>query len=216
MKTSGGHLPFVRSLTGGVHVNQPPTLHAQEKRVAVLFVDIEGCTRLCEDLPPKTMNGLIERYFSRFFDGVEKTGGRVNNIMGDGFMGLFEAEEYRRNILSAAEAAVIIQRRCGILNKQSLGKHDSILMNAGIHAGSAYVGITNFLTLNGKHWTYTASGPVINIAARLCDLATNGSIFVSAEVAENLEGTGYSLQQLGPKKLKNVSQPVRVFKLEDK
>ena len=216
MKTRRGHLTFAGSLTGGVHVKQPPLVEAQEKQVAVLFVDIEGCTRLCEDLPPKEMNELIERYFSRFFDAVEKAGGRVNNIMGDGFMALFENEEYHKNILAAAEAAVIIQRRARALNKQRLGKHEPVLVNAGIHTGSAYVGFTKFRTLAREHRTYTASGPVTNIAARLCDLATNGSIFVSADVEENLKGTGYSLQQLGPKKLKNVSQPITVFRLEDK
>ncbi len=187
-----------------------------EKSVAILFVDIEGCTRLCEDLPPKEMNQLIERYFSSFFDIVEKTGGTINNIMGDGFMAIFEENEYRNNILRAAEAALNIQRQARELNTQGSGEYEQVLVNAGIHAGRAYVGITNFRTLAGGHRTSTALGPVMNIAARLCDLATNGSIFVSAEVAENLKGTGYFLQQRGPKKLKNVSQPVTVFKLEDK
>jgi len=216
MKTPREHLTFAGSLTGGVHVKQPPLLEAQEKQVAVLFVDIEGCTQLCEDLPPKEMTGLIERYFSRFFDSVEKAGGRVNNIMGDGFMALFEGKEYRKNILAAAEAAVTIQRRARALNKQRSGEHGPVLVNAGIHVGSAYVGITNFRTVGGEHWTYTASGPVINVAARLCDLATKGSIFVSAEIAKNLKGIRYSLQRLGAKKLKNVSQPETVFKLNTK
>ena len=187
-----------------------------KKSVAVLFVDIEGCTRLCEDLPPKEMNELIEGYFSRFFDVVEKAGGTINNIMGDGFMAIFDDNEYRKNILAAAEAALNIQRKARALNGQRSGEHDPVLVNTGIHAGSAYVGITKFLTLTGEHRTYTALGPATNIAARLCDLATNGSIFVSAEVAENLKGTGYFLQQLGPKKLKNVSKPETVFKLNAK
>jgi class 3 adenylate cyclase len=187
-----------------------------EKSVAVLFVDIEGCTRLCEDLLPKEMNELIEAYFSRFFDVVEKAGGTITSIMGDGFMAIFEKSEYGDNILGAAEAASSIQRQARELNAQRSGKYGPVLVNAGIQAGSAYVGFTKFRTLAREHRTYTASGPVTNIAARLCDLATNGSIFVSADVEENLKGTGYSLQQLGPKKLKNVSQPITVFKLEDK
>lgn len=195
---------------------EEPATESGEKSVAALFVDIEGCTRLCEDLPPKEMNEVIETYFSRFFDVVEKAGGTINNVMGDGFMALFEENEYRNNILGAAEAALSIQRQARELNTQRPGKHEPLLVNAGIHAGSAYVGFTQFRTRAREHRTHTALGPVINIAARLCDLATSGSIFVSAEVAENLKGTGYSLQQLGPKKLKNVNLPITVFKLEDK
>jgi len=195
---------------------EEPATESGEKSVAVLFVDIEGCTRLREDLPPKEMNELIEAYFSRFFDVVEKAGGTITNIMGDGFMAIFEKSEYRDNILGAAEAASSIQRQARELNAQRPGEYEPVLVNAGVHAGSAYVGFTKFRTLAREHRTYAASGPVTNLAARLCDLATNGSIFVGAEVAEHLKGTGYSLQQLGPKKLKNVSQSVNVFKLEDK
>jgi class 3 adenylate cyclase len=46
-------------------------LEKRERPVAIAFVDIEGCTRLCEDLSPDEMNGLIETYFSRFFDAVD-------------------------------------------------------------------------------------------------------------------------------------------------
>lgn len=34
--------------------------------VAVLFVDIEGCTRLCEDLTLREMNAVRETYFSEY------------------------------------------------------------------------------------------------------------------------------------------------------
>jgi len=39
------------------------------RQIAVLFVDIEGCTRLCEDLPPRAMSAIIETYFSAYLDG---------------------------------------------------------------------------------------------------------------------------------------------------
>lgn len=188
----------------------------RQKRLAVLFVDIEGCTRLCEDLRPKEMNKLIESYFSCFFDVVEKAGGTINNIMGDGFMAIFDKSDYQRSILSAADAALNIQKQAQELNARRAKELEPVLVNVGINAGSAYVGMIRFRTVSGERLTYTASGPVINIAARLCNLATNGSIFVSAEFAGSLKGTGYFPQQLGPKRLKNVSQPVTVFKLEDK
>jgi class 3 adenylate cyclase len=189
-------------------------LEKREKAVAIVFVDIEGCTRLCEDLPPGEMNELIEAYFSRFFDAIESAGGVVNEIMGDGFMAIFE--EGGNPIRAAVSAALAIQRVTEGLNAQRPGDRDRIAVNIGIHAGIGFVGFSKFRTSSGERWTYTASGPVTNIAARLCDLATGGSILVSAEVAGHLDTDGYLLESLGPQKLKNVSQPVLTFRLRDK
>jgi class 3 adenylate cyclase len=188
-------------------------LEKREKPVAVLFVDIEGCTRLCEDLPPKEMNELIETYFSRFFEVVEEAGGTVNEIMGDGFMAVFEENDLPKNILAAAAAALNIQHHANELNTQRSKEYEPVVVNIGIHADSAFVGFTKFRTSAGERWTYTASGTVSNIAARLCALATNGAILVSDAVAEIIKAR-HALQPLGQQKLKNVSQPVFVFKNE--
>ncbi|MCI0693695.1 adenylate/guanylate cyclase domain-containing protein [candidate division KSB1 bacterium] len=188
-------------------------LEKREKPVAILFVDIEGCTRLCEDLPPKDMNELIETYFSRFFEVVEETGGTINEIMGDGFMAIFEESDFQKNILAATAAALNIQRHANELITQRSKEYEPVLVNIGIHAGDAFVGFTKFRTSTGERWTYTASGTVTNIAARLCALATNGAILVSDAVAEIINAR-YALQPLGQQKLKNVSQPVLVFKIE--
>lgn len=189
------------------------SLEKQERPVAIAFVDIEGCTRLCEDLSPEEMNGLIETYFSRFFDAVESAGGTVNEIMGDGFMAIFDEGGVRHQTRAAVSAALAIRRQTRGLNPQRPPEFDPVLVNIGIHAGIGLVGFTKFRTSSGERWTYTASGPVTNIAARLCGLATGGAILVSEDVAAQLEGVGYALEPLGPQKLKNVGRPVPTFRL---
>lgn len=64
--------------------------------VAVLFVDIQGCTRLCEDLRPDAMARIIERYFSRFLQLVENHHGYVAEVHGDGLLALFEGPSLAR------------------------------------------------------------------------------------------------------------------------
>lgn len=190
-------------------------LEKQERPVAVVFVDVEGCTRLCEDLPPNQMNELIEAYFSRFFDAVEGAGGTVNEIMGDGFMAIFDEGEIRNMTRAAVSAALTIQRQTHELNAQRPPELDPLSVNIGIHAGIGLVGFTKFRTSSGERWTYTASGPVANIASRLCALATGGSILVSEAIEEEVKALGYALEPLGPQKLKNVSRPVLTFRLSD-
>jgi len=168
-----------------------PLLEKQERPVAVVFVDIEGCTRLCEDLPPAAMNELIEARFSRFFDSIECNGRTVNEMMGDGFMAIFDAGEPVAQIRAAASAALAIRAQNHELNETRPPELDPLRVNIGIHAGTGLVGFTRFRTRSGERWTYTASGPVTNVAARLCGLASGGSILVSAEVAEHLRVTGH-------------------------
>jgi class 3 adenylate cyclase len=187
-------------------------LEKAEKQVAILFVDIAGCTRLCEKLPPREMNNLIEFYFTRFLDVIQEIGGAVNEIMGDGFMAIFEGKTYEENIHDAIAAAVRIKRLTAELKRQSSRNGYDTHVHIGMHAGKAFVGFTKFRAKRWERWTYTASGPVTNIAARLCQYATTGAILVSSEVAAAIKER-YRLKRLGPLKLKNVSQAVEVYRV---
>ena len=183
--------------------------------MAVVFVGIEGCTRLCEDILPKAMNQIIEERFSRFFVAVERADGTVNEIMGDGFMAIFDEDEIRNNARAAASAALAIQRQNDELNAQKTAQLDPIRVNIGIHAGIGLVGFSKFRTSSGERWTYTVSGSVTNVASRLCTLATGGVILVSADIATHFDDPSYALEPLGPQNLKNVSRPVPTFRLTD-
>lgn len=186
-----------------------------EKDVAILFVDIEGCTLLCEKLPPFEMNNLLETYFTLFFSPIQEYGGTVNEIMGDGFMVIFERGTYKENISAAVETSIHIKEITSQLRaRKKFGPYDT-QVNVGIHAGTAYVGLTKFKAKRWERWTYTASGPVTNIAARLCQLAKGGSILVSEEVARQAMDR-YHLKQIGLHTLKNVSNPMQVFEVVDR
>ena len=183
-----------------------------EKEVAVLFVDIEGCTRLCEKLPPQEMNELLEFYFSHFFDVIQELGGTVNEIMGDGFMAMFEDKGPEDNTLDAVTAAATIRELLSKLKSQRSKDRYDTQVHIGVHTGTALVGFTKFQAKRWERWTYTASGPVTNIAARLCQLAHGGSILVSGEVAA-VARRRYAFEYVGAQKLKNVSQLMDVYEL---
>jgi len=69
----------------------PPGLQKTPKDVTVLFLDIEGYTRLSEQLSREALTGLIERYFSLFLAAIRAEGGDINETAGDGLMILFQA-----------------------------------------------------------------------------------------------------------------------------
>jgi len=192
-----------------------PDLVHQGKRlaeVAVLFVDVQGCSVLCEELPPPAMNRLLEVAFGDFFDCVQEAGGDVNEIMGDGFMALFEGRPLRESVQAAAHAALAIQQHDAAYRLATGMPEVPFVVNMGLHAGRAFVGVTRFIGRSGERWTYTASGPVTNVAARLGQLAQNGAILLS-EVTASLLADTYVLQPLGAYHLKNIQYPVGVYQL---
>lgn len=182
------------------------------RRVVVLFADIEGCTRLCEDLPPREMNRVIERYFSRFLDVVRDSGGEMTEVLGDGFVALFEGSSLRENARRALATALGIRRAAAEVNATEDRRHDPIVVNMGINAGPALVGATRLRGRTGERRVYSATGPVTNVAARLCALATRGQILVPGELSRMLRGA-YRARRLGQRKLKNVSATVEVFEI---
>ena len=57
-------------------------------------------------------------------------------------------------------------------------------------------------------------GPVVNLAARLAELAVPHEVLVTSEVAEGLAGTGLRCEPAGRRILKGFAEPIRLFTVE--
>lgn len=180
--------------------------------VAALFVDIQGCTRLCEDLPAVEMNEVIERYFSVYLDVVRRAGGDVTEVLGDGLLALFEGSDLKENAQAAFKAALEIEAQTRRLNDRRRRRHDPITVNIGLNAGRALVGFTRLRGRSGERWVYAATGPVTNVAARLCAFATGGQILTTRAVADLLTGE-CDCRPMRRHSLKNVAGPVEVVEI---
>ena len=183
-----------------------------EREIAVLFMDIEGCTRLCEDLAPRDMNRVIETYFAEYLDIVRGASGDVTEVLGDGLVAIFEAADVKVNVASALAAALRSRARTADLNRQHADRHDPITLNIGLNTGRALTGLTRLRGQSAERWVYSATGPVTNIAARLSALATNGRILTTKATADLLP-RGCACEPLGPQRLKNVTGPVEVVEV---
>ena len=188
-----------------------PQLAKREVDVSVLFVDIIGYTRLAERLDAATVNRLVERYFGAFLDEIVENGGDVNETAGDGLMVIFQDGDPRRHARAAVATARAILRRAAEIN--ATAPHDEpIVVHLAVNSGRAAVGATKIEGSAGTRWTYTASGPVTNIAARLAALADGDGVMVGAVTAERLP-PGLALDDLGELSLRNVEAPVRAYRL---
>jgi len=180
--------------------------------VSVVILDIVGCTALCENLSYGEMNYLIERYFSAFLDEVHGNSGDINETMGDGLMAIFQDKRQEENALNAVRSAIGIHAVTRRLNHELRGRFEPIRINVGIGSGMAAVGVTRFKGETGERWTYTASGPVTNLASRLCSAAKEGDILLDEETHKRIRGA-FNVIGLGEMEFRNISRTVRVFRV---
>ena len=203
---------FVPQLVQKIIEENPeaPELEKQDKEVSILFLDIAGYTEMSESLDQQKVNYLIERYFSSFLDDIHENNGDINETVGDGLMIIFQTPG--QHVLQAAYTALAIRNKTQQINADLRGMYEPIVVNIGINTGMASVGSTKFEGITGTRWTYTASGSVTNLAARIAAFATGGSILVSTgamhRIAEHFLGEALGLQHF-----KNVSMPIGVYRL---
>jgi class 3 adenylate cyclase len=175
----------------------------------VLFLDIEGFTSLLQIYSTERINHVIESYFSIFYDLIQKSGGDVNEMAGDGMMVIFLEPDPVKRAKSAVGAALEIQEQCMKYSEERDSFLFPIQVNIGICSGEVYLGSTKMKGTGGDRWTFTASGPVTIVAARLSDYAQGGQILIGQETAHRI-GSDFPLKHLGKVQLKNFRDPVEV------
>jgi class 3 adenylate cyclase/HAMP domain-containing protein len=184
-----------------------------EKDVSAIFLDIAGYTRLSEQMDAKQLNRLLQRYFSSFLEIIHNYQGDVNETAGDGLMVIFQNDRSStEHALNAVRSALAIQRQVEELNDEFAGVFHPVSLHMGINSGPALVGASKLSSSAGPRWIFTALGPVINVAARVAGEAKGGDILVTSSTAERVKGH-FVLERLGERRLKNVADPVQVFRL---
>jgi class 3 adenylate cyclase len=196
-------------------VNKNLDLLTQEKElkdISVLFLDLEGYTSLSASRPEAEVNGIIEKMFSSFVDPIHRSHGDINETAGDALMIIFKNHDAKTNAINSVKAAFEIIQRNRTINQSLKGDIYPIDVNIGINSGSALVGMTRFTGSLDTRMTYTASGSVTNIAARLSDYAKGGDILIGEETQKMIKDL-WPVYGLGPVILKGLKNPLQVFSL---
>lgn len=132
---------------------------------AVLFADVAGSTALYEVLGDERAFDLVERCLAIMSACTADAGGRVVKTIGDAVMAVFADSDV------AATAAIAMQRRVDELGPR-LGVH--LCLRIGFHAGTVVERDNDVF------------GDTVNLASRLCDLASRGQIVTVRETAAGL------------------------------
>ncbi len=127
-------------------------------------------------------------------------------------MMIFQEDDKVMHAVEAVRTAIAIQQKTVQINEELRGKFEPIGVKIGINSGMAYVGASKFQAITGTRWTFTASGPTTNLAARMASLTPSGEVYIGEESADRVRSY-FHLELLGQGQLKNVEKPVALFRV---
>jgi class 3 adenylate cyclase/tetratricopeptide (TPR) repeat protein/ABC-type thiamine transport system ATPase subunit len=185
-------------------------LEGERKQVTVLFADLKGSTELIEGLDPEEARTLLDPALHVMMDAVHRYEGTVNQVLGDGIMALFGApvahEDHAVRACYAALAMQAAMRRYAEEVRHSHGLE--MQMRVGLNSGEVVVRAIG----NDLHMDYSAVGQTTHLAARMEQLATPGSIRLTAATLRLVEGL-VQVNALGRFPVRGLPEPVEVFEL---
>jgi class 3 adenylate cyclase len=187
-----------------------PALEGERKQVTVFFADIKDSTRLIEGLDPEAAQQLLDPAIHRMMEAVHRYEGTVNQVLGDGIMALFGAPiAHEDHALRSCYTALAMQAALRIYAEEVRRTQGVTLhLRVGLNSGEVVVRTIG----NDLHMDYSAVGQTTHLAARMEQLATPGSIWLTADTLRLVEGM-VRVNALGPVPIKGLSEPVEVFEL---
>jgi class 3 adenylate cyclase len=185
-------------------------LEGERKQVTVLFADVKGSLELSRAVDAEVWHGILERFFTVLSDAVHRFEGTVNQYTGDGIMALFGAPiAHEDHAQRACYAALQMRDDLGEVVRAVKREHGlGFSTRVGIHSGEVVVGkIGDDLRMD-----YTAQGATVGLAARMEQLASPDTIYLSDTTARLVDGY-FALADLGEFPVKGLDAPARVHQL---
>lgn len=182
----------------------------EEREMTIMFTDIRGFTTLSENLAPRQIVQLLNRYFTPMTALVRANKGTLDKFIGDALMAFWNAPvPVSGHPLKAVITALEMQEELKKLNNDLRAEFGrSIAMGVGVHTGKAYVGNMGSEEL----LNYTLIGDNVNLASRLEGLCPQFGvgIVVSAETKDQC-GEALAFLPLDTVRVKGKEQPVSIF-----
>jgi class 3 adenylate cyclase len=145
-----------------------------------LFADLKGSTALIEGLDPEEARAIIDPALQSMMDAVHQYGGFVAQALGEGIFALFGAPlAHEDHPQRALYAALRMQEEMRHYGDQIRLKHGvPLAMRVGVNTGEVVV---RSIRKDDLHTDYVPVGHSTNLAARMEQMATPGTILVTAD-----------------------------------
>lgn len=157
--------------------------------VTFLFTDIEGSTRMLQELGPDQYRGLQDEHGRILRAAIAEEGGTVIRTEGDAFFAVFLSP------VGALRAAVRTQRGMAEV---------PVRVRIGLHTGEARLGGDDYVGID------------VNRAARIAAAGHGGQVLLSDAIRGLVDHElpeGVRLRDLGEHRLKDIAHPEHLFDL---
>jgi class 3 adenylate cyclase len=183
----------------------------ERKTITALFADLKGSTALIEGLDPEEAQRVIDPALQLMMDAVHQYEGFVAQPLGDGIFALFGAplahEDHPQRALYAALRMQETMRRYADMLRQK--GYPPLLMRVGLNTGEV---VLRSIRKDDLRADYVPVGHSTNLAARMEQLATPGTIVVSAYTHRLTDGY-FAFKDLGPTQIKGVADALNIYEL---
>ena len=178
---------WTRNLVEGVEVMLADAgLHSRlDRPPAMCFLDIAGYTRLTQERGDAAAARLAEELGGIVHRASLQFGGRAVKWLGDGVM--FHFPDPGQGVLAAID---MTERVSGAGLPPA---------HVGLHAGPV-------IFQEGDYY-----GQTVNVASRIADYASPGTVIVSQAVVDASAGAGCAFEAIGPVELKGLSDAIPLY-----
>jgi len=183
-------------------------MEPKELTATILFIDIVGFTHLSETMPPREINIILNRYFSRMTDIVFSYDGTLDKYIGDGLMAVFGAPMEKDDDAERATRAALEIRRQLTSMMRNTEKEKRFDIRIGLNTGRVVAGNIG----SPKRMEYTVIGDPVNIASRLESIAKPNQIIIGEETCKLVKDT-FKINKIGTRKVKGKSAEIMVYEV---
>ena len=185
-------------------------LENERKEVTVLFADIRSFTAIAERMAAEDLVSMLNHFFTIMINIIFRNDGMLDKFIGDQLMAVFgHISPDNSGPNDAVKAAIEMQHATEDLMKLRAGKGEEIFgIGVGINTGRAIVGNVG----SENRMDYTVVGDIVNVAARLEQMAKEGEIIIGEKTYQQTQGH-FRIQKKSQIRVKNKTEPIIYYKL---
>jgi len=152
-------------------------LGGEKREVTLLMSDVRGFTALAERLEPTEVVAILNHYLSVMVELIQRSGGNVDEIIGDAILVIFGAPLVMHDgARRAVRCALEMQQAMYGVNEYNLQRGwPEIEMGIALHTGEVVVGNIG----STRRSKYAVVGQAVNLTARIESFTVGEQVLVS-------------------------------------
>lgn len=152
------------SAAGAARLSPGNAVPTERTSIALFYSDVRDFTSLAEFNPPKATVEFLNELMTLQVEVIQRHGGDVDKMIGDAVLARFDGSDREARAIQAAQEILTVLKQRPLIRDIGIGIYD----------GEAIVGAIGPV----ERQDYTVIGDSVNLAARLCSLATKGELVV--------------------------------------